>query len=127
MATTVDWLLRKINIPRADMALLQASPEVRGINVNDLRGEVGTLAASAQGAPWSTAFLHNGEVTISGVVYARQITFLYEVIFEDGQYTVIPEGANHNLADVAFANQVRMVVNNSAGLISLASSRGLVV
>jgi hypothetical protein len=40
------------------------------------------------------------------------------VEFEDGQYTVNCVGANHNISDVKVANQVSLIVNNAAGLIT---------
>lgn len=124
MATSVSWSTAGfgvIFVPRADMTLVQPSPEVRSINVNTLRGDVGALFASVEGGPYVKPFIHNGEITIAGVTYARSVQFLYAVEFEDAQYEVRPFGANHNLLDVHVVNQVSISSNNSAGLISVAT------
>jgi len=120
MATSVSWDptgFGTIRVPRADMTLVQPSPEVRSIDVNTLRGDVGALFASIEGGPYVIPFIHNGEIIIAGVTYARSIQFLYAVEFEDGQYEVRPFGGNHNLLDVHVINQVSISSNNSAGLI----------
>jgi hypothetical protein len=120
MATTVSWNTTgfgTIYVPRADMPIVQVSPEQRSIDVNELRGDVGALYASVAGGLYARPFRHEGESTLSGITHARKVRFLYAIEFEDGQYTVIPSGANHNIGDVAVENQVRLVINNSLGLI----------
>ena len=126
MAISIDWTNKRITIPRADMTLTQGSPEFRSLDVNAFRGEVATLFASEEGGPYSIPFIHIGEYTISGVLYARAVQFLYEVEFEDGQYTVFPAGGNHNILDVSVANQVRIGVQNSAGLIGITDLASLI-
>jgi len=63
---------------------------------------------------------HNTEVSLSGITYARIVEVLdpYTVEFEDGQYIVSCTGANHNIGDVKVPNQVSLLINNAAGLIS---------
>lgn len=120
MAITVSWGYTgfgTIFVPRADMPIVTPSPEVRSIDVNKLRGDVMSLAASVAGGPIVTPFDHSGERTISGTVYARSIIFFYTIEFEDGAYQVRPFGANHNIADVMVVNNVSVVPLNSAGLI----------
>jgi hypothetical protein len=66
---------------------------------------------------------HNTEVTVAGTTFARTVEILppYSITFEDGQYTVILEGSNNNIFDVAEGilnqNQVQVIPTNSAGLI----------
>lgn len=118
MATTVNWATGVISIPRADMTLIQASPEVRQLDVAVLHTELRTLQAAVEGAYETTTHNHTQVSVLSGISYARVVEILspYTVEFEDGQYTVASFNANHNLGDVKVANQVSLVVNNSAGL-----------
>jgi len=126
MAISVQWLVRRIFVPKADTTQIQASPEIREIDANFLRGEVGTLFASEEGGPWSNPFIHDVERTISGVTYSRLLTFLYEIEFEDGQYAVKVSGADHNVLDVKVANQVSLLAAISAGrLIVKDAERGV--
>lgn len=106
------------------MPVIQASPEVRQLDVNVFRLDLKDLEASADGMPWPDTHSHKGETVLSGITYARffEVIPYYFVTFEDGQYTVNLIGANNNIADVATENQVRLVVNNSAGLINLAQA-----
>lgn len=66
---------------------------------------------------------HNTEVSLSGITYARIVEFLapYTIEFQEGQYIVSCIGANHNIADVKVPNQVSLLINNAAGLISNAA------
>lgn len=121
MAISINPLTFVIYVPKADLTLVQASPEVRELDVNDFRLALKNL----EDDPDHGIFLlkthsHNTEVTLSGLTYARIVEILdpYTVEFEDGQYTINCVGANHNLADVKVANQVSLIVNNAAGLIN---------
>ena len=124
MAIDVDWAGTATNpyrifIPRADMPIVQASPEIRELDVHLLRLDLRTIEATAPGAPWPETHQHVTETVISGFTYARFVRILppYVVEFEDGQYAVRAVGANHNILDVKVANQVSLAVQNSAGLI----------
>ena len=123
MTTTIDWLTQIITIPKADTTLVQASPEVRELDVNAFRLGLKDIEDSEDGMPHLDTHQHNTEVTISGVTYARTFEIIngYTVEFEDGQYTVSCTGANHNLGDVKVANQVSLIINNAAGLINNAT------
>ena len=121
MAITVNPMTWVISVPRADLTLIQSSPEIRELNLNDFRLE---LKALEDNQSYNICMLkthrHNTEVTLSGLTYARIIEILepYTVEFEDGQYQVNCTGANHNLGDVKVPNQVSLIINNAAGLIS---------
>lgn len=126
MAITITWptpangFSGRILIPKADTTLVQSGPpEIRSINVNELRGEVMALHASEQGGPYYTPMRHTGEVTVSGFTYARQIVFFYEIEFEDGTYVVQVSGGNHNVLDVIVPNSVSVQAQNSAGLVNV--------
>jgi len=120
MALSVNPLTHVIYVPKADLTLIQANPEVRELNLNAFRLELKDWEDGEEGIPQLKTHDHNTEVTLSGLTYARIIEILspYTVEFEDGQYTINCVGANHNLADVKISNQVSLIVNNAAGLIN---------
>lgn len=128
MAIDVNWVTGVITIPRADMPVVQVSPEIREFDVAQLHFDLRTIHASVAGAPYTKTHNHGSVTTLSGVTYARLVEILapYSVEFEDGQYTVLSFGANHNVADVKIPNQVSLITNNSAGLIDRATARGLI-
>ena len=131
MAISVSWSTTgfgTIFVPKADTTLVQAGPpEIREIDVNTLRGDVGALFASVEGGPYVVPFDHIREVTLSGTTYSRLVTFFYGVEFEDGQYAVKISGGDHNVVDVNVKNQVSLIAAISAGRLIVASSaRGVV-
>jgi len=119
MAISVDPMTFVITVPQAD--LTHISGIQYELNINDFRM---WLKAWEDDQSYGITMLkthnHNTEVTLSGLTYARIVEVLdpYTVEFEDGQYTVNCTGANHNLGDVRVANQVALVINNAAGLIT---------
>jgi hypothetical protein len=120
MAITITWGTKVVNIPKADMTLIQSSPEVRELDINAFRLALKALEDDPDGMPFPDTHRHNTEVTLAGLTYARTVEIIngYTVEFEDGQYTVNCVGANHNLSDAKVANQVSLIVNNAAGLIT---------
>ena len=123
MAVSITWGTKVIYVPRADLTLIQSSPEIREMDLNWFRMQLKGLEDDEAGMPFPDTHTHNTEVELAGLVYARIIEIIngYTVEFEDGQYTVTCVGANHNLSDVRVANQVSLIVNNAAGLISNAA------
>jgi len=122
MAIGVGWGgTNIIYVPKADLALIQPSPEVRELDLDWFRLELKDLEDDEEGIAHPDTHRHNTEVTLSGLTYARIIEIIapYTVEFEDGQYTINCVGANHNLSDVKVANQVSLIVNNAAGLINM--------
>lgn len=118
MAVTIDYLTLVINVPRADMTLVQASPEIRQLNINDFRLELKDLEDDPDGMAFLRTHNHNPPVTVGGVTLSRVVEIIngYTITFEDGQYAVNLVGANSNIADVANVNQVSIRSANSAGL-----------
>ena len=118
MAVSIDWLSGEISVPRADMPIIQASPEIRSLDTIEFFHDLKDLEASLYGAPWTDTQIHKSEVTISGIIYAASLEIIapYFVTFEDGQYAVRLDGTNNNIVDVATSNQVRLISNNSSGL-----------
>lgn len=119
MAISVDWGTGIITIPKIDSIQLQPSPEIRQIDANQIHKDLRALEAGEEGMPFTNTHVHNTEVLLSGVTYARTITILppYTIEFEDGQYQINIINANHNFADVKVVNQVSLLIGNSAGLI----------
>jgi hypothetical protein len=120
MTISVDPLTYIITIPKADLTLIQASPEVRELDLDWFRLELKNWEDNAEGMVQPKTHDHNTEVTLAGLTYSRIIEVLspYTVEFEDGQYSINCTGANHNLSDVKVVNQVSLIVNNAAGLIT---------
>ena len=120
MAISINWGTKVITVPKDDLILTQVSPEVRELNLDWFRLELKNLEDDPEGMPFPDTHKHTTEVTLSGLTYARIVEIIngYTVEFEDGQYTINCVGANHNLSDVKVANQVSLIINNAAGLIT---------
>ena len=119
MAITVNWPTKVINVPKADMTLVQSTPfEIRELNINTFRLTLKNLEDDEQGQPWPTTHNHNTAVTVGGVTLARVVEIIngYTVTFEDGSYAVNLIGANSNVGDVVNLNTVSVRAANSAGL-----------
>lgn len=118
-----------ISIPKVDTTYVSTSVtgyEVRSYDEYALMRELADYLDGEDGATLPTAFSHNTNVLISGVSYARTLTFLapYSVTFENGAYQVkLVGGTNNNLLDVLNPNNVSVIPANSAGL-QIVSSGG---
>lgn len=122
MAITINRLTNVIYVPKADLTLIQPSPEVRELDLDWFRMQLKNIEDSEEGMCFSDTHEHFTEVLLAGLTYARIVAILdpYTIEFEDGQYTINCVGANHNVSDVKVANQVSLIVNNAAGLITSA-------
>lgn len=123
MAITIDYsdpAQYVINVPRADLALIQSVPfEIRELDLDAFRRELGELQASDEGMPFPTNHNHTPPFDSGGVTLARVVAVLspYVVTFEDGLYNVDIVGGNSNLRDRQVKNQVGINTANSAGLV----------
>lgn len=117
MAISINWATKVITVPQADLTLI--SGVLYELDVDWFRLQLKDIEDSEIGMSFPDTHRHNTEVVLSGVTYARTFEIIngYTVQFEDDQYTVRCVGANHNLADVKVANQVSLIIGNSAGLI----------
>lgn len=117
MAISVTWGVKIIYVPQNYLSVIGGG--VYGLDVDLFRLDLKDLEDNVDGMPFPDTHRHNTEVTLAGATYARTIEVIngYTVEFEDGQYTVLCSGANHNLADVKVLNQVSIIVANAAGLI----------
>lgn len=124
MAITIDWPTGVINVPKADMVLIQSTPtEIRQLNLDTFRLTLKDLEDSEEGMPWPKTHNHNTSLNVGGVVLARSVEIIngYTVTFEDGQYAVNLVGANSNVGDRVNVNQVSVRTANSAGLQDLST------
>lgn len=124
MAISIDWGQRIINIPRADMSLVQSVPtEIRQLNLDTFRRTLKDLEDDPEGMPFPNTHNHNTTVEVGGVLLSRVIEIIngYSITFEDGQYAVNLVGANSNVGDVVNVNQVSVRSANSAGLQDLST------
>lgn len=122
-----------ITIPKSDTTFVRNNAltgyEVRSFDEYQFMRDLGDYLDSEDGAILPQAFSHNTQVTISGVVYARTITFLspYTITFENGAYQVnLIGGSNNNLLDVLNPNGVSVIPANSAGLQNVSTPTNVV-
>ena len=121
MAITIDWPNKIINIPKADLTLIQSTPtEIRELDLNQFRLTLKDLEDGDTGIVYLDTHRHNPPVIVGGVELARVVEIIndYTITFEDGQYAVNLVGANSNVADRVNVNQVSVRASNSAGLIT---------
>lgn len=129
MAISVDPLTYIIFIPKLDLTLVSGT--LYNYDTGNFRLELKAWEDDEWGIIHPKTHLHNTEVTVVGVTYARAIQIIppYSVTFEDGQHTVILQGSNSNIFDVAGGilnqNQVQVIPTNSAGLIVHSTGSGL--
>jgi len=122
MAITVDWPTKVINVPKADMTLVQSTPfEIRELDIDTFRLRLKDLEDEVEGMPYPITHNHFTTVTVGGVTLARVVEIIngYTVTFEDGNYAVNLVGANSNISDVTNLNSVQVRASNSAGLTEL--------
>jgi len=127
VAISIDWATKVISVPKSYMTLIQASPEIRELDLNTFRLDLKDLEDSVEGMPFPYTHNHNTEVTLGGVTLARTVEIVngYTVTFENGVYAVNAVGANSNIADVMNLNNVSLRTFNSAGLQTVTSGSGL--
>lgn len=124
---TINWSTKVIFVPQSELTFISSGRY--GLDINTFRIALKDLEDSEEGIVCPTTHLHNTEVSLSGVTYARifQIINGYTITFEDvgSPYSILVSGGNHNIADVKNVNQVSLIVGNSAGLISVVSGSGV--
>ena len=128
MAITIDWATKIINVPKADLTLIQSAPtEIREMNVNTFRLWLKDIEDNVEGLPFVDTHRHNTQVVLGGLTLARVVEILspYTITFENGLYAVNLVGANNNIADKMNVNNVSVRSSNSAGLISTTVGSGL--
>lgn len=132
MAFTINHATKVISIPKADTTFVETNAttgyEIRSFDEYQFMRDLGDYLDSEDGVSLPDAFSHNTTVTISGIIYARSISFLapYTITFENGTYQVkLVGGSNNNLLDVLNPNSVSVIPANSAGLQTVVSGSGV--
>ena len=122
MAITLDPATKTFSIPQADLTLVTGT--LYAADTDALRIEMMSLLASEPYIWMPDSYIHNTEVTVAGVTYARTISTIngYSYTFTpDSQWSVRLEGSNNDWFDVEAGNlnqnQVQVIPTNSAGLI----------
>ncbi len=131
MAISIDFATGIITIPQADLTLI--SGDLYDLPTETkFRADVNALMDDEIGIVFDDPILHNTEVTIVGVTYARFIEVIngYSITFEDLLYSVRLIESNNNLFDVEngilnASGNVTVVGQNSAGLQTIISGSGL--
>jgi hypothetical protein len=128
MAISVDWGTKVITVPQADLTLITGT--LYELDTDVFRLALKALEDDEYGMAHPDTHVHNTEVTVAGVTYARFIEIVngYSVTFENGAYTVRLVGSNNNIFDVENGilnqNTVQVIAGNSAGLIVGSGSSG---
>lgn len=117
MAITLDQINADIGVELVDLTLV--SPGVYTLDTDAFRKTLRGLEDEVENAVYPITHSHIQPITVGGVTLGRVIEILphWSVTFEDGQYRVILQGSNNNIADVATVNQVSVASTNSAGLV----------
>ena len=118
---SINWGSGVITVPKTDLDLVQSTPtEIWNLDLNSFRLKLNDLEDDMEGMSFIDTHIHNTEVTLSGITFARVIEIVdpYTITFEDGQYAVNLIGANSNVGDRINVNQVSVRSQNSAGLIT---------
>jgi len=125
MAISINPLTFVINVPKADMTLVQSTPsEIRELDLNWFRLALKAYEAAVYGIYLLKTHNHNTQVTLGSLTFARVIEILppYTVTFENYQYAVNLANANSNVSDRTNVNQVSVRSSNSAGLVAATST-----
>lgn len=122
---SINWLTKVIYVPISYLTNLGGG--IYELDVDQFRLDLKDIEDSEDGMTFPRTHVHNTQVTLSGVTYARTVEIIngYTIEFENGSYTVKCTGANHNVADVKVVNSVSLLIGNSAGLITVTSGSGV--
>jgi hypothetical protein len=118
MAYSVNWLTKVITIPKTDLTVVSASPEIYQLDVNQFWQRIHDIQDDV-GMPYVDIMRSNAPVTLAGTTYARSVEVIngYKIEFQNGSYQVNLVGANNNIGDARVQNSVSLNSSNSAGLV----------
>lgn len=131
MAISVNHATKVITVPQGDLTFVSGTlyeMDTEGY----FRQNLHALMDDEDEIWMDFPFVHNTEVTVAGVTFARTIELIngYSVQFTpDSQWSVRFTGSNNNIFDVQggilVQNQVQVIPANSAGLQTVTSGSGL--
>lgn len=119
---TINRLTKVISVEIVDLIFTGTDGTGRNIysfDTDAFRNSLNAIEDSEGGIVYVDSHIHNTEIVLSGVTYARFIEFIngYSISFEEGTYAVNFINSNNNIADVAVINSVSIRPQNSAGLV----------
>lgn len=127
---TIDPSTKVISILQSELTLVSGA--LYELDTDAFRLDVLALLDDEDRVWLPDAFVHNTEVTVAGVTYARTIEVIngYSITFENNVYSVRLVGSNNNLFDVENgilnpSGNVTVIPTNSAGLQTVTSGSGL--
>ena len=125
MAFSVDWPNKTVFIPKVDLTLISASPEIYELDVLVFWASVHDIQ-DGEGITYDTIMASNAPATIGGVTLVRVVEVIndYQIEFEDGPYQINLVGANNNILQTRVQNQVSLNPSNSAGAIIVSGGTG---
>jgi hypothetical protein len=125
MAYSVDWPSKTVTIPKTDLSLVSASPEIYELDVTVFWAAIHDIQ-DGDGITYDTIMASNAPQSISGITLVRTVEIIndYQIEFEDGQYQVNLIGANNNILSARVQNQVSLNPSNSAGAIVVSGGVG---
>lgn len=129
MAISLIQSTKRIFVPKSDLTLVSASPDIRSIDVNFFHNELRTLETLPENDVFEITHTHNTVVTIGNVVLSRVMEILppWNVEFEEVglPYAVRIVGGNTNIEERSIVNNVSIRPQNSAGLQQVTSGSGV--
>jgi len=125
MAYSVDWPTKTVFIPKADLSLISANPEIYALDVLAFWAAIHDIQ-DGEGMTYDTIMASNAPSAIGGVTLVRVVEVInaYKIEFEDGPYQVNLVGANNNILERRVQNQVSLNPSNSAGAIIVSGGTG---
>ena len=120
MAISINWSTGVITVPKADTVQIQASPEIRTLDIDTFRLALKDLEDEVDGIAFPTTHNHVAPITVGGTVLARVVEILppYTVTFEASTpaYRLDLINANSNILDRTNYTTTQVTSANSAGL-----------
>lgn len=110
---TVNWPSKSIYIPKDYLTDLGDDRNWE-LDVNQLRLDLKDFEDSEIAIAFPDTHKHE----VSNVIESFEIINGYTVTFEDGQYIVNLVGPNNNISQVTTVNQVWIISNNTAGVVT---------
>lgn len=132
MAISINPITHVITVPQSDLTFISGT--LYQHDTEAFRLQLIEWESSDEGIWQPNTHIHNTEVAVAGVTYARTIQLLapYTLQYEDlghPGYTVMLVGSNNNLfeAGIIITNHNSVISTNSAGLIVKTVGSGVTV